>query len=362
MLKKNQIFNIGGELLSDEELSELDRAGYCAIDAWNDKTARDCLFSLDIDPWDHLTFLRANLKKTKLRVTLRGQALLGKDHFSDEIVEAFTAALAERHVDILRIYDALNDPRNLETPLKSAKKYGVNAEAAMIYAESPVYSPAFFAGYAAQLAAMGADSIAICSLTDRATAYELVKAVKNAVKLPLTVSAPAEYICDAALEAGADFAELCEKEHVISSLSEEIETIRAEAGFPPLAEPIMSMINIQALANISRTDCPRYEKVTDEFKALILGRYGKTPAPIDREFVKRICGEEPLVLVRPADLIEPDYDRLRSQIAPYFEAEEDILTYAVFGEQVLDFFRRRMARKYGIDMHHSDPARGIHTV
>ncbi len=362
MIPKKQILNITGDLLSAEEISELDKAGYHALDAWNDKTASECLFSLNIDPWDHLAFLRANIKKSKLRVTLRGQSLLGSAHFSDEIVEAFIASVSERSIDIIRVYDALNDSRNIETPLKAIKKYGAHAEAAMVYAESPVYSPAFFAGYAAQLAAMGADSIAICAVPSSDIARELVKAVKNAVNLQVTVTAVTEDICDAAIEAGADLAETCEKNALISSLSQEIENIRAEAGYPPLAAPIANIINVQAVNNQIALSSERYAVVSEEFKNLILGRYGRTPAPIDREFSKKICGEEPLVLVRPADLIESDYDIIRAEIAPYIESEEDILTYAVFGKETLSFFDRRKAKKYSLDLLHAHPEKGIHTV
>ncbi len=362
MIPKNQTLNIIEDVLDADRISELDRAGYHAVDAWNQKTVFECLFSLNIDPWDYLGYLRRSFVKTKLRVTLCGQALLGGSHFSDEITEAFIAALSERNVDVIRVYDALNDPRNLETCIKTAKKYGACAEAAMIYAESLVYSPAFFAGYAAQLAAMGADLIAICAVPSSDIARELVMAVKNAVELPVTLTAVSDDICDAALEAGADYAEICEKYTTVSVLSEEIEKIRSEAGYPPLAPPILNIINVQALNNQSVLSAERYSSVSKEFKDLILGKYGRTPAPIDREFSKKICGDEPLILVRPADLLEPDYDAFRTQISPYFEGEEDILTYAVFGREALSFFEYRKAKKYSLDLPHAHPEKGIHTV
>ncbi len=362
MKKKNQILNITAKVLSEDEIKKIDAEKYYAVDAWNEKTARECLFSQYKDPWEYLCELRLGLKGTKLRVTLRGQALLGERHYSDELVQTFIAVLADCGIDIVRVYDALNDARNLEASLKAVKKYGMQAEAAIMYAEGPVYSAPFFAGYAAQLAAMGADSVAICGIPSEQTANELVKAIKGAIEIPVTVSATADTVCESALDAGASLCELCDEKKYYSEFGIEIEAIRAEIGYAPLAQPVSGIIYGQAINNLSPLSHERYSDITQEFRHLVCGNYGKTPAPIDREFSEKIRGGDPLVLVRPADLIEPEYEKFRAELSPYFEDAEDVLTYAVFGRETMEFFKHRNAKKYSLDLLHSDASRGIHTV
>ncbi|MGM9641784.1 MAG: hypothetical protein ACI3XI_01110 [Eubacteriales bacterium] len=358
MTANKQTLKISSDILSTERLDEIEKEGYYALDAWNAKTVSECLFSLNTDPWDYLGDLRRGLVNTKLRVTLAGQALMGCRHFSDETVEAFIAVLADKGTDIVRVYDPLNDPRNLETAMRAIKKYGMTAQAAMVFAEIPVYSPSFFAGYAAQLASMGADSVAVCGLDDPYITRELVCAVKKAISLPLAVTGMTEEICVIALDAGADFAELCDKIEFSSQIGDELEAIRAEAGFVPLAEPITNVLYTQAVTNLGG----RYTEISPDFKALVLGKYGRTPAPIDGDFSKKICGDEHAILVRPADLLEGEYDAAREKLAPYYEDGEDILTYLIFGVNTLSFFEYRKAKRYHLDLPHADPIRGIHTI
>ena len=106
----------------------------------------------------------------------------------------------------------------------------------------------------------------------------------------------------------------------------------------------------------------RYKMVTKEFVGVVRGDYGRTPAPIEQSFISKICGSDPLVLVRPADLIAPELDTLREKVAPWLEQEEDILTYALFEDVAEAFFERRKARKYGLDAPHADKINGVHTV
>ncbi len=336
-------------------LEERDLSGYRAIDVSN-----VCFGELEFDPWDTLRALRAYFGKTRLELTLCGQCLAGRRHYSDEIVDSFMAAAVENGIDIIRIYDALNDPRNLETAINSAKKYGAYTEVAMIYTESPVYSASFFAGYAAQLASMGADSLCICGVTDADIARELVRSVKATLSVPLSVSASSAEICDAAAKAGAEYADIYNKEDLPSELCSEIELVRAESGYPPLAFPISEIITQQARLNLDSYE--RYAEISEDFRSLVLGKFGRTPAPIAQDFVSKICGSEPLALVRPADMIEPEYDLFREKVSPWFEQEEDILTYALLGDEAIRFFEHRKAKKYSLDMLHADPHKGIHTV
>lgn len=353
MDNKNVIYS-----LAEADFAELDRIdsmGYHAVDI-----SAICFSDLSYDPWETLRAIRNRIKKTKLMLCVRGQCLLGRRHYSDDVVDLFVAKAVENGIGILRIYDALNDPRNLETPIKSAKKYGAHAEAAMIYTESPVHSLSLFAGYAAQLASMGADSLCICGVSNEFTCRELVSSVKEAVSIPISVSAQTEEIAAIALDAGADKADIYYNVAYSDEQFTEMGNIRADAGFAPLASPISDIIAEQAELNLASGE--KYENVTDSFKLLVRGGYGRTPAPIAQDFVNKICGNEPLILVRPADMLEPELDMLRERVSGWLEQEEDILTYALFDDEAVCFFENRKAKKYFLDLPHAKAEKGIHTV
>lgn len=338
-----------------DKLGEVDASGYHAVDVTD-----ICFSDLSYDPWDALRAIRNRIQNTKLMLCLRGQCLVGYRNFADDAVDFFVAKAVENGIDILRIYDALNDPRNLESPLKAAKKYGAHAEAAIIYTESPVHSISFFAGYAAQLASMGADSLCICKTANEFTCRELVSAVKASASIPLSVSAQTEAICAIALDAGADKVGIYNNEVYSDELFTEMGNIRADAGFPPIASPLSEVIAEQAALNLSSDE--RYARVTDNFKLLVRGGFGRTPAPIAQDFVNKICGNEPLILVRPSDIILPELEMLKEKLSGWLEQDEDILTYAIFGGEAERFFERRNARRYFLDAPHAKREKGIHTV
>lgn len=337
------------------ELDMIDSMGYHAVDL-----SEICFSDLSYDPWEALRVIRNRIKKTKLMLCMRGQSLLGRRHYADDVVDFFVAKAVENGIDILRIYDALGDPRNLETPIKSAKKYGAHAEVAMIYTESPVHSLSLFAGYAAQLASMGGDSLCICGVSNEFTCRELVKSVKESVSIPISVSAQTEEISAIALDAGADKVDIYNNAAYSDELFTEIGNIRADAGFAPLASPISDIIAEQAELNLRSIE--RYERVTDDFKLLVRGGYGRTPAPISQDFLNKICGSDPLILVRPADMIDHELDDLRERTSGWLELEEDILTYALFEDEAVRFFENRKAKKYSLDLPHAKAEKGIHTV
>lgn len=338
-----------------ETFEKDDFEGYASIDL-----TEYCFGELEEDPWDTLRSLRVLLKDSRLRLTLGGQALLGYRHYPDEIVDAFIAAAVDNGINAFRIFDALNDARNLETAASAVKKYGAEIEIGMVYAESLVHSIPYFAGYAAQIAAMGADSIGIIGVSNEFVCRELTEAVTKAVELPVNVSATEEKIANIAIDAGAKSAEVYKLEAFGEEYAEEAERVRMDAGYPPIVYPISFTVGAQAIRNINSSK--RYETVSDDFKDLILGKFGKLPMAVSPEFIKEICGEEPLVLVRPADLLEPEYDRIREYTAPWFEQEEDILTYAIYRGIAIEFFEKRKAQKYALDMPHAHKHRGIHTV
>ena len=257
-----------------DELLEAD--GYRAIDVTD-----FCFGDLESDPWESLRTIRKLLPNARLALTLAGQCLVGHRHYSDEIVDAFIAAAVDSGIDTVRAYDALNDARNLESVTKAAKKYGASLVLGMVYSESPVHSVPYFAGYAAQLATMGADALGVCNVTNEFACRELVEAVKRSADIPLWVSASTDEIAAIALDAGADAVETFAVDEHSDELKNEIEAVRADAGYPPLAAPIYDIIVCQAYRNLYSES--RYETVSDDFKSLIRGGFGKTPAPVTEE-------------------------------------------------------------------------------
>ena len=193
-------------------LSALDKIGYHSLEAWGGATFDSCLRFLNEDPWERLRKIRAEVKNTKLQMLFRGQNILGYRHYSDDVVEYFVQKSIANGIDILRIFDALNDARNLETAIKATKKEGGHVQAAISYTTGPVYTLEYFTNYAKTLESMGADSICIkdmAGLLKPYDAYDLVKALKETVSLPVQVhthytSGLASMTLMKSIEAGAD--------------------------------------------------------------------------------------------------------------------------------------------------------------
>jgi oxaloacetate decarboxylase alpha subunit len=140
----------------------------------------------------------------------------------------------------------------------------------------------------------------------------------------------------------------------------EIPRVREDSGYPPLVTPTSQIVGTQAVLNVITGE--RYKQVTKEFRGLIKGEYGKTPAPISDEFRKLIIGDEEPSTCRPADNIPNELDRFRDEIKQYIEQEEDVLSYALFDKIALKFFEYRKAQKYGIDTARADTEAKVHTV
>ncbi|MBQ8512141.1 MAG: pyruvate carboxylase subunit B, partial [Clostridia bacterium] len=169
-------------------LEEMDKIGYHSLEAWGGATFDSCMRFLNEDPWDRLRKSRAAAKNTKLQMLFRGQNILGYRHYADDVVEYFVQKSIANGIDILRIFDALNDARNLKTAITATKKEGGHVQAAISYTISPVHSSESLAEYAKQLEEMGADSICIkdmSGLLTPYTAYDLVKAIKSEIKIPV---------------------------------------------------------------------------------------------------------------------------------------------------------------------------------
>ncbi len=190
----------------------MDDIGFHSMEVWGGATFDVCLRYLGEDPWERLRQLKGRIKKTPLQMLLRGQSLVGYQHYPDDVVEAFVAKAAENGIDIIRVFDALNDIRNLETSIKAGKRAGTHVQAAVVYTISPVHTTEHYLETASALAGLGADSICIkdmAGLLAPYAAYELVKLIKERVGIPVQLHS--HYIGGLALgayikgiEAGAD--------------------------------------------------------------------------------------------------------------------------------------------------------------
>jgi len=435
-------------------LEDMDKVGYYSLEAWGGATFDSCLRFLHEDPWDRLRTIRDHVKNTKLQMLFRGQNILGYRHYADDVVEYFVQKSIANGIDIIRIFDALNDSRNLQTAIKATIKEGGHVQAAISYTTSPFHTNEGFASYAKQLEEMGANSICIkdmSGLLKPYEAYQLVKAIKSEVKIPVQLhthytAGLASMTLLKAIEAGVDgvdtaisplamgtshtpteslvavlqgtpydtglslekldvvakyFTKIREKylasglidpkvlkvdvnalryqvpggmlSNLISQLKlagksdklnevlEEVASVRAEAGFPPLVTPSSQIVGTQAVNNVLFASEGRYSHVTKEFKGLVRGEYGKTPAPVSEEFRKKIIGDDPVIDYRPADKIAPELESLKKRVAPYEEQEEDLLSLALFEQVAIKFFDWRKQQKYGLDAN-ADPDNGVHPV
>ncbi|RFF63661.1 oxaloacetate decarboxylase subunit alpha [Stutzerimonas stutzeri] len=191
---------------------KLDRVGYWSLEVWGGATFDACVRFLKEDPWERLRQLKAALPNTRLQMLLRGQNLLGYRHYSDDVVEAFCARAAENGIDVFRIFDAMNDVRNLETAIRAVKKSGKHAQGTIAYTTSPVHTVELFVEQARQMAAMGVDSIAIKDMAGLLTPFatgDLVRALKAEIDLPVFIhshdTAGVASMCQLkAIENGAD--------------------------------------------------------------------------------------------------------------------------------------------------------------
>ena len=167
---------------------KLDNMGYWSLECWGGATFDVCMRFLNEDPWERLRTLKKAMPKTPLQMLLRGQNLLGYKHYADDVVAEFCKKSIENGIDVVRIFDALNDPRNMETAMKYVKEYGGKAEAAISYTKSPVHSEDYFVKLAMQLEKMGADTICIKDMANLLLpydAYSLVKKLKENVSVPI---------------------------------------------------------------------------------------------------------------------------------------------------------------------------------
>lgn len=421
-------------------LGKLDQIGYHSIECWGGATFDACLRFLDEDPWDRLKKLKDGLKNTKLQMLFRGQNMLGYRHYADDVVEYFVQKSIANGIDIIRVFDALNDIRNLKTATSAAKREKAHLQVAISYTTGEIFTNDYYADYAKQIEESGADSICLkdmAALLTPTRTVELVETIKSAVSIPLQVHThytsglasiclyeavnhgadmidtalsplalgtshpPTESMVEAFMgtefDCGLDVQKLNEvreyfmglrdkyiktglldpkmlavnvkaliyqvpggmlsnllsqlkqagKKDKLEEVLGEVPKVRKDAGFPPLVTPTSQIVGTQAVMNVISNE--RYKIVTEEFKGLIKGEYGKTPAPIDEKFRRLILKDTNTINCRPADLLAPELEKLRKECKDYIIKDEDVLSYAQFGQTALDFFKRRKLRKLGVD-------------
>lgn len=434
-------------------LNKLDKVGFYSAEVWGGATFDACLRFLDEDPWERLRVIRREMPNTKLQMLFRGQNMLGYRHYADDVVEYFVQKSVANGIDIIRIFDALNDIRNLQTAINAAKKEKAHTQVAISYTTGEVFTTEYYVDYAKRIEEAGADSICIKDMAALLTPYhtaELVKALKETVKIPIQLhthytSGLASMCLLKGIEAGADiidtamsplalgtshaptesmvaalqgteydtgldlvllneirdyFMTLREKyiksglldpkmlatnanaliyqvpggmlSNLLSQLKQagkadqldavmaEVPRVRADAGMPPLVTPTSQIVGTQAVFNVIMGE--RYKTVTKEFKGLVRGEYGKTPVPIDPEFRKKIIGDAEPIDCRPADLLQPELETLKKECAEWVEQDEDVLSYAQFGQVAVKFFENRRNKELGIDGAHVDKVNQIHPV
>lgn len=412
----------------------LDDIGYWSLECWGGATFDACMRFLDEDPWERLRALRKALPNTKLQMLLRGQNLLGYRHYADDVVDAFCGKSIENGIDVVRVFDALNDVRNMEMAMRSVKKYGGICEAAMCYTTSPVHTDDYFIKLAITLEQMGADVICIKDMANLLlpqNAYALIKKLRPKIHVPIHfhthnstgtgaissymavlagvdivdcalsplsngTSQPATEAMVASLQGtprdtGLDLKKLsvaarhfkaiahklqaeglldisvlqvqpntllnqvpggmlsnllmqlrqANAEYAMEDVLDEICAVRKDFGYPPLVTPTSQIVGAQAVLNVLTKK--RYSVFTKESKMLLHGEYGRLPGHVNEGVRREAIGDRKILGCRPADLIDPEMEKMRASVGDYVHSEEDLLSYIMFPHVAEDFLKK----KYG---------------
>jgi oxaloacetate decarboxylase alpha subunit len=416
---------------------KVDQVGFFSLEMWGGATFDVAIRYLNEDPWERIRLLKRHVKKTPLQMLLRGQNVVGYRNYPDDVVTKFVEKAAENGIDIFRVFDALNDLRNMKVAIKTVKKVGKHAQGSISYTISPVHTVEYYLDFAKKLAELGCDSICIKDMAGMLApqpAYELITSLKKKIGLPVhlhshstsgmvmmtymrsceagvdivdtafsplawgTSQPPVESVAAALrgtpYDTGFDmellheiaeyFQQLREKYydqlklidpkservdtsillhqipggmfsnlleqlreqnalHRLKEVLEEVPKVRKELGYPPLVTPTSQLVGIQAVLNV--LSGKRYSIVPNEIKDYVKGFYGKPPAPIDSKVKKKIIGDEEPIKCRPADLLEPVLNKIPKDVKKYIESEEDKITYALFPQVALEFFKRRRAKR-----------------
>lgn len=417
---------------------KLDKVGFWSLESWGGATFDSCIRYLGEDPWERIRELKKAMPNTQQQMLLRGQNLLGYRHYADDVVDRFCERAAENGVDVFRIFDAMNDPRNLDRAIKAVRKTGKHAQGTIAYTTSPVHTIDMWVDMAKEVASMGADSIAIkdmAGILKPYVAYELVSRLKKELDIPIHMQCHATTGMSTATAIKAAEAGIDNVDTAISSMSmtyghspteavvailegtdrdtgldlnlleeiasyfrkvrrkyarfegslrgtdsriliaqvpggmltnmenqlkeqnaidkfddvlAEIPKVREDLGFIPLVTPTSQIVGTQAVLNVLTGE--RYKSISKETSAILKGEYGAAPAPFNKELQERVLdGKEP-VTCRPADLLEPEMDKLTDELKKLADEkgiklaenlEDDVLTYALFPQIGLKFLENR---------------------
>ena len=405
----------------------LDRIGLRSVEMWGGATFDVCLRYLNENPWERLKQIKERLKKTPTQMLLRGQNLVGYEHYADDVVDLFVATAAKNGMDIFRVFDALNDVRNMERAIRAVLHAGKRAQGTLCYTRSPVHRIEDFVALAADLRDLGCSSICVkdmAGLLRPGEAHELVSALCRQIRLPIQVHthntagyAQATYF--AALEAGAEavdcalsplangssqpsteamldalrgtrfdpgypagdveeaaryfrtirakyeslidpilervdvrvleyqipggmisnlLSQLREQGHLekLDAVLAEVPRVRRDLGWPPLVTPTSQIVGNQAVLNVVGGE--PYKLAAKETRKLAFGHYGKTPAPVNPELLKKLEDGFELIDGRPADKLEPLLPKIRAAYPTRIRSDEDLLILALFpgiGERFL---------------------------
>lgn len=434
-------------------IEKMDKVGYHAVECWGGATFDASLRFLKEDPWERLRKLRDGFKNTKLQMLFRGQNILGYRPYADDVVEYFVQKSIANGIDIIRIFDCMNDIRNLQTAVKATNKEGGHSQIALAYTLGDAYTLQYWTDMAKRVEDMGAQSLCIKDMAGLLLPYsatELVEALKETTSIPIQLhthytSGVASMTYLKAVEAGCDIldtamspfsmgssqpatevmvetfketpydtgldqkllSEIAEyfrpfREEALASglmstkvlgvdikallyqvpggmlsnmvsqlkeqnaedkyyeVLEEIPRVRKDLGEPPLVTPSSQIVGTQAVFNVLMGE--RYKMATKETKAVLSGEYGATVKPFNPEVQKKVIGDKQPITCRPADLLENELPSIEAEMAQWKEQEEDVLTYALFPQVAVDFFKYRQAQKTKIDPTVADTVNGSYPV
>ncbi len=409
--------------------SKIDQVGYYSSEMWGGATFDSCLRFLNENPWDRVRKLRNKMPNTKFQMLLRGQNCVGYRHYADDIVERFVKHSVDVGIDIFRIFDALNDFRNIEVAMKTAQKYGGIVEGTISYTVSPVHNVELYIAMAKRLEEMGSDILCIkdmAGLLTPSVTRTLISEIKKTVKIPIHLHTHATtglvgMNLQCAIDAGVDiidtaisslamgtsqfatecvvaslkgqprdtgldmsllaeiaeyFAEVREhysefesdfkgvdvkildsqipggmisnmenqlrEQNALDKLDEvlkEVPRVRKDMGLPPLVTPTSQIVGSQATLNVLTGE--RYKIITKETRECVLGKYGKLPAPIDPDLLLKVSDGEEIIECRPADLLEPEWEKVVEECGSSITSDDDRLSYALFPKVAMSYFAQR---------------------
>jgi oxaloacetate decarboxylase alpha subunit len=412
-------------------IDTIDQVGYYSLEVWGGATFDVCLRFLRENPWERLRLIKSKAKNTPLQMLLRGQNIVGYKNYPDDLVDRFVETAHENGVDIFRIFDALNDSRNLEAAIKAVKKHGAHAQGTLSFTTSPVHTIEKYVSDAKEQVQMGIDSLCIkdmAGLLSPTMSKNLVTALKKETDIPIQIHCHAtsgmadsaylegvragagavdcaissmagfssqppvetieaifretEFKVDLDLEAlrkvnkyfkeltpkrskGRGFEPIIDSEILVHQIPggmisnfrsqleqqgalekldealEEVTRVRKDLGYPPLVTPTSQIVGTQAVMNVITSE--RYKVVPQEVKNYVKGMYGRSPAPIDPKFIKQILGNEKPIDHRPADDLKPMLPNATKNVAnpELITNEEDILSYCLFPEVSMEYFKWR---------------------